>query len=319
MITRLTDLTLRCLDTTGASDELLREFYTLLFSMGADLVEVDLETARRLGEALNPSRTVLHLENPAEAIPGFVRYSCRISSGGGSLPFVREVRMNDIRELPLLSRYKEEPALRIVGLDDLILQDFGRVLDRLRRELPPSVEFCPTNACGCASALLTEWLVGEGGNGVGSFAGAGGYAPLEETLLALRLTRKYQRHSDLGVLSRLRELYELLTGVRIPNHKAVLGREIFAVESGVHVDGILKNTSVYEPYSPELVGANRRFAIGKHTGRAGLLYVLKELGYVPDSSQVESLLQKVRMESVRLHRGLSAEELLTLAAGEGAL
>lgn len=319
MMTRLTDLTFRCLDTSQAADEALREFYTLLFAMGADLVEVDGETARRLGNDLNPARTVLHLENPSEVIPGFARYTCRTTEGFGGLPVVRELRVNDVREFPLLSRYRGECALRIVGLDDLFLQDFRGVLGRLRRELPASTELCPTNDCGCASALLTEWLLEEGGNGAGAFAGAGGYAPLEETLLALRLTRKYQKRSDLGVLPRLRELYEDLAGVRMPDHKAVLGREIFAVESGVHVDGILKNASIYEPYPPELVGASRRFAIGKLTGRAGLLHVLGALGHAPEPSRVDGLLRAVRLESVRLHRELSKEELLLLAEREGAI
>lgn len=319
MITRLTDLTLRCLDLSSASDEALREFYTLLYAAGADLVEVSPATACRLGGALVPARTVLHISRLDEAVPGFARYCCGLTEETASFPLLREVRVNDIREISVISRYRDLPGLRMVGLDDLFLHDFRRVLNRLRREFAPSTELCPTNACGCASALLTEWLLEDGGNGAAAFAGAGGYAPLEETILALRLNRKYQKRSDLSVLPRLTELYGQITGKPVSPHKAVVGRDIFAVESGIHVDGILKNAAVYEPYPPELVGARRRIAIGKHSGHASLLFALKQAGYSPDPDSLDDLLGAVRRESGRLHRELSEEELLFLAREEGVL
>lgn len=319
MITRLTDLTLRCLDVSSASDDALREFYTLLFAIGVDLVEVNTEVAQRLGEALNPSRTVLHLRRASEVMPGFVRYSCSVPDPGASLPVVREIRVNDIREIGLLTRCQEDASLRIVGLDDLFLQDFRRAFARLRRELHPSTELCPTNACGCASALLTEWLIKDGGNGAGTFAGAGGFAALEETILALRITRKYQKRGDLSVLPRLKALYEQISGQRVPDDKAVLGSGIFAVESGVHVDGILKNASIYEPYPPELVGAQRTITIGKYSGRAGILYVLKQQGLSPKEESLDALICAVHRKSTLFHRGLTADELVSLAKEKGAV
>lgn len=319
MITRITDLTLRCLDTSSVSDEVLQEFYTLLFAIGANLVEVNIEVARRLGNALIPSCTVLHLRHPSDALPGFARYSCSAPDSTGALPLVREVRVNDVREIGLLSRYQDEASLRIIGLDDLFLHDFRRAINRLRRELPSSTELCPTNACGCASALLTEWLLKDGGNGAGTFAGAGGFAPLEEILLALRLTRKYQKRGNLRVLPRLTELYQQITGLPIPEYKAVLGRSIFAVESGVHVDGILKSTNIYEPYPPELVGTQRIITIGKHSGQSGILHVLKELGCTPVKERMDALVLSVHRESILLHRGLTSDELLALAQEEGAI
>lgn len=316
---RLTDLTLRCVDVSAVSDETLREFYTLLFEIGVDLVEVGPAVAQRLWDALDRARTVLHISYPDETIPGFVRYSCRATDAPMPLPLLQEIRVNDTREISLLSRYEDLAGVRIVGLDDLMLQDFERVFARLRRELSGAVEFCPTNACGCASALLTEWLLEDGGNGAAAFAGAGGYAPLEETLLALQLTQKYRRRSDLTVLPRLTALYQQITGVRIPAHKPVLGSDIFAVESGVHVDGLLKNAANYEPYPPETVGARRRIVIGKQSGRGSLQYVLTELGYVPNPDRLDVLLHAVRLASSHLRRALNDGELLSLAEEEGVI
>lgn len=315
---RITDLTFRSMNAASMPVEPLREFYALLVQIGADFVEVDAAAADRLGEALIPARTALRLR-PGDSAPlGFARYVCRAGTAAGPAPLTQEVRVNDTKELVLLSRHDACPSLRVTGLPDLLLHDFRRVFARLRREAPGSVELCPTDDCGCASALLTEWLL-EDGNGAGAFAGAGGYAPLEETLLALRMTRKYQRHSDLSALPRARDLYERLTGTEISPHKAVLGKDIFAVESGVHVDGVLKNAANYEPYPPELVGERRRIAVGKHSGRGSLRYALAQLEQTTVAENLDALLEAVRRQAVVLHRSLTDGELLALARETGAV
>ncbi|NJP40137.1 hypothetical protein HCH52_03620 [Oscillospiraceae bacterium HV4-5-C5C] len=319
MITRLTDLTLRCVDTSAVSDKTVQEFYALVFRMGADLQEVSPANARRLGPQLDPSRTILHVKDPSDVIQGFVRYSCHTPELLWSLPVLREVSIKDMRELNLLARYEDKASLRIIGLDDIFLQDFRRQLQRLQQQLPSSAELCPTNDCGCASAILTEWLQKDGGNGAAAFSGAGGFAPIEEVLLALQLTRKYQKRGDLTVLPRLKQLYEQITGQPLSPYKAVLGSQIFAVESGIHVDGILKSAKAYEPYPPELVGARRSFSIGKHSGRAGIQYILQELGYTPSVTRLPALLTRIQETSEQNHRALTAEELLTLAREAGVI
>lgn len=308
---RITDLSFRSMEVSAMPVELLREYYSLLFRIGADFVEVDPAAADRLGEALIPARTVLRIQNRERAPLGFSRYVCRAGTAPGPAPLTQEVRVNDVKELVLLSRYRDSTGIRIVGLPDLMLHDFYKVFARLRRELSGSVEFCPSNDCGCASALLTEWLL-EDGNGAGAFAGAGGFAPIEETLVALRMTRKYQKRSDLAALPRVRELYESLTRVPLSAYKAVLGRNIFHVESGVHVDGMLKNPSNYEPYPPELVGGRRCVIVGKHSGRNSLSHVLKSLGVTVAPGDMDALLCAVRRQATALHRSLTGAELLSL-------
>lgn len=316
---RLTDLTLRCIDTAHAPAEALREFYMLLLTTGVNLVEVDETAAGRLGDALDPARTVLHVRRISDARPGFVRCCCRMTDAPTPLPLLQEIRVNDAREINLLSRYAHCTGVRVVGLDDLMLADFTRIFHQLQHTLPPSMELCPKNACGCASALLIEWLLQTGGNGACAFCGAEGFAATEEVLLALRLGSKYRKKSDLAVLPRLRELYETLTGAAVCPHKAVLGRDIFAVESGVHVDGILKNAAIYEPYPPETVGLTRRIVIGKHAGKNSLAYVLEKCGKAPNTAHMDALLYAVRRQSAKLHRALTAGELLALAEAEGAI
>ena len=62
----------------------------------------------------------------------------------------------------------------------------------------------------------------------------------------------------------------------MPVNKPIVGDNAFAHESGIHVHGILNNSSTYEPISPEMVGHSRRIVLGKHTGANALKSKLKE-------------------------------------------
>jgi 2-isopropylmalate synthase len=68
-----------------------------------------------------------------------------------------------------------------------------------------------------------------------------------------------------------------LTGYPIPANKAVVGRNAFSHESGIHQDGVLKNPSTYEIMDPQSVGwEGEKIALGKHSGRAGIVSLLEE-------------------------------------------
>ena len=70
------------------------------------------------------------------------------------------------------------------------------------------------------------------------------------------------------------------TGMAVPANKAVVGKNAFAHESGIHQDGVLKNTSTYEIITPELVGINSNaLVLGKHSGRHAFKDRLIELGF----------------------------------------
>lgn len=71
---------------------------------------------------------------------------------------------------------------------------------------------------------------------------------------------------DLTCLSEFAEYVEEHIGIYVPRNKAVVGRNIFAHESGIHTAGVIKNPFIYEPYSPETVGAKRKLMIGPTSG-----------------------------------------------------
>jgi homocitrate synthase NifV len=309
---RLTDKTLTVLDTTSCPIALLTEFYELLLQIGVDYLEMDWPTAQRLGSALLPERTILRLEDPTQSTPGFLHRVCHITDLSVIPPLIHEIQINDVREISLLGRYQNYGNLRITGLSDLMLHDFTNAFQQIRKRLPIPLSFCPANDYGCAGAILTEWLM-DGGNGVCTFMGVGGFAPTEEVVMALRLAKRHKPRLDISMLPRLCQLFTELSGIPVPPHKAVVGHAIFEVESGIHVDGILKNASNYEPFSPEVVGAQRRIIIGKHSGLGSLRHCLTTLGCVFPEQALPLLLETVRHEAVRLTRSLTDDEVLAFA------
>ncbi len=309
---KLTDKTLTVLDTTCCPLAVLEEFYELLLQIGVDFIEMDWVTAQRLDSVLVAERTVLRLDDPAQLTPGFSRRVCHITDLPVLTPLVHEIQINDVREIRMLGRYQGYGKVRITGLSDLMLHDFQNAFHQIRTRLTIPLELCPSHNHGCAGAILTEWLM-DGGFGVGTFMGVGGFAPLEEVIMALRVAKRHKPSLDLSMLPRLCALFTALSSIPVPSHKAVIGRSIFEVESGIHVDGILKNASNYEPFPPEVVGAQRRIIIGKHSGLTSLRHCLSELGYILPEEALPQLLKSVRCQAVSLSRSLTHAEVLAAA------
>jgi 2-isopropylmalate synthase len=118
-------------------------------------------------------------------------------------------------------------------------------------------------------------------NGIGERAGN---ASLEEIVMLLR-TRNEAIGIDTGVntreLARTSRLVSRLTGYPVQPNKAVVGRNAFAHESGIHQDGVLKERTTYEIMEAASVGADDSSSIvlGKHSGRHALKSALEELGF----------------------------------------
>ena len=85
---------------------------------------------------------------------------------------------------------------------------------------------------------------------------------------------------DATMLTRASKLVSAATSFPVQYNKAIVGRNAFAHESGIHQDGMLKHTQTYEIMTPESVGvAKTSLVMGKHSGRAAFRSKLKELGY----------------------------------------
>lgn len=201
-------------------------------------------------------------------------------------------------------------GIRLCGLSSVLAGDYGRAFRNLRRFFGDRLCLDADNGCGCATAACYEWLRMGGGAACVSFAGASGGAPLEELLAALNVLDG--AGFRLTEMPALRRGYELAAHARLSPFKAVAGTDIFAFESGIHADGILKNPANYEPFAPESVGNRRKLVIGKHSGSASLRFKLRELGFAPEESLLQRLGPLVRACSTRQGRGLRDEELCRL-------
>jgi 2-isopropylmalate synthase len=117
-------------------------------------------------------------------------------------------------------------------------------------------------------------------NGLGERAGN---AALEEIVMALYTKQVYygcETQSKYDELSRTSRLVSSLTGMQVQRNKAVVGKNAFLHESGIHQDGVLKERTTYEIMNPQLIGVPQdSIVLGKHSGRHALRERLSELGY----------------------------------------
>uniref|UniRef100_A0A7D5GG92 2-isopropylmalate synthase n=1 Tax=Natrinema halophilum TaxID=1699371 RepID=A0A7D5GG92_9EURY len=126
-------------------------------------------------------------------------------------------------------------------------------------------------------------------NGLGERAGN---VALEE--VAISLSHVYGVETlELEELYDLAQIVSRSTGVQLPPNKAVIGENAFTHESGIHTDGTLKDDKMYEPYAPETVGRERRLALGKHTGRAGVEAALDEHGIEATDDEIAEIATRV--------------------------
>ncbi len=117
-------------------------------------------------------------------------------------------------------------------------------------------------------------------NGLGERAGN---AALEEIVMALRVrgdALAYDTHINTQHINRASRYVSAITGFPVQFNKAIVGKNAFAHESGIHQDGMLKNAGTYEIMRPEDVGQGAtNLVMGKHSGRHAFREKLKGLGY----------------------------------------
>lgn len=125
-------------------------------------------------------------------------------------------------------------------------------------------------------------------NGIGERAGN---AALEEIAVAFKIRNDkypYTTNLVLNEIKRTSDLVSKLTGMIVPGNKAIVGRNAFAHESGIHQDGVLKNALTYEIITPELVGiSSNNLVLGKHSGRHAFKDKIQQLGYELTEEQME--------------------------------
>ena len=125
-------------------------------------------------------------------------------------------------------------------------------------------------------------------NGIGERAGN---AALEEVVMAIKTrgdVMPYWCEVESTALTRASKVVSAATSFPVQYNKAIVGRNAFAHESGIHQDGVLKNAQTYEIMTPESVGVKQTsLVMGKHSGRHAFQHKLKELGYELADNQLQ--------------------------------
>ena len=130
-------------------------------------------------------------------------------------------------------------------------------------------------------------------NGIGERAGN---ASLEEIVMAMRVRPDRYAYDTAVVSEQLYPSSQMLsevTGVGVQPNKAIVGRNAFAHEAGIHQDGVLKNPLTYEIMTPHSVGVpDSRLVLGKHSGRHALSLRCEQLGYQFERRELDDLYRK---------------------------
>ena len=132
-------------------------------------------------------------------------------------------------------------------------------------------------------------------NGLGERAGN---AALEEVVMALRVRRDslpFETQIDATKLARASKMVSNITGFPVQFNKAIVGKNAFAHESGIHQDGMLKNNQTYEIMNPEDVGVlETSLVMGKHSGRHAFRDKLETMGYVLDEETLNDAFKRFK-------------------------
>src|SRR5690606_18175766 len=132
-------------------------------------------------------------------------------------------------------------------------------------------------------------------NGLGERAGN---AALEEIVMALRTradAMPYHTGIETTHLARASKIVSAAANFPVQYNKAIVGKNAFAHESGIHQDGMLKNAQTYEIMTPESVGIKATtLVMGKHSGRAAFKDKLKELGYELGDNAFQEAFQRFK-------------------------
>lgn len=211
---------------------------------------------------------------------------------------------------------KEAGADRLRFCDTVgVLDPFGTydAVRRLVQEVELDTEIHTHNDFGMATANALAGIkagaryVNTTVNGLGERAGN---ACLAEVVMALKHIEKI----DLGIdASRLRAISAYVAEASrrpLPASKAIVGDSIFAHESGIHADGVLKHPRTYEPFSPDEVGLERQVLVGKHSGSNTIRFKFaREFGIELPDDLAREILARARSLAMKRKRALLDKEL----------
>ena len=153
-------------------------------------------------------------------------------------------------------------------------------------------------------------------NGLGERAGN---ASMEEIVMAIKTRNDllpFKTGIQTKMITRTSRLVSNITGFDVQPNKAVVGANAFAHESGIHQDGMLKNSNTYEIMTPESVGLKEtKLVLGKHSGKHAFNVKLQELGYKINKKNIDKIFNSFK-ELADKKKDLYEEDIIALVEDE---
>lgn len=180
----------------------------------------------------------------------------------------------------------------------------------LNIEMHTHNDFGMATANALAGVYAGASYVGVTVNGLGERAGN---ACLQEVIMGLKHLMKINVNYNTTLFREVAEYVAVASNRPLSVNKPIVGANIFAHESGIHGDGVLKNPLTYEAFKPEEVGLERQIVIGKHSGTAAVRSkFVNEYGIEMDEQTAKEVLVKVRDKSIEVKRSLFDKEIMCL-------
>lgn len=184
-------------------------------------------------------------------------------------------------------------------------EEYGNLIKRLIETIPDSDKVTWSTHCHNDLGLAVANSLAGVTNGarqvecsVNGLGERAGNAALEEIVMALKVRHDalpYTTQIDTTKISQVSQMVSRITGFPVQFNKAIVGKNAFAHESGIHQDGMLKHHDTYEIMNPEDVGVSKTsLVMGKHSGRHALDDRLKSLGYELTKEELKVAFQRFK-------------------------
>lgn len=156
-------------------------------------------------------------------------------------------------------------------------------------------------------------------NGIGERAGN---AAMEEIVMGLSVRSDfYNLYTDIDKkkIYATSKLVSRIIGYPIAPNKAIVGKNAFAHESGIHQDGVLKNRATYEIMKPEDIGrSSTQIVLGRHSGRAGFKAKIEEMGFYLEKEKIDELYEKF-LNIADKKKEVTEEDIISILGDTGIL
>jgi homocitrate synthase NifV len=277
---------------------------------GVDMVNLsvpvsDIQLKAKLGQGRDwPLHAI------ARVVPYALDHGLEVAVGG------EDASRADIDFLARIIEAAERAGARRFRIADTlgVLDPFSTfaLVERLRGGTSLELEIHAHDDLGLATANTLAAIRAGASHASVTVAGLGeraGNAPLEEIAVAARTLYGLETGVDAGALAQIAGLVASASGRSIPEGKAIVGEAVFTHESGIHVDGLLKDRRAYQALDPALLGRQHRIVLGKHSGLAAIRDAAQSCGLDIAPTETEALLVCVKAEAARTKRAVPSGRL----------